>query len=68
MRSHKDRVKLHKAGFSIVRVYKDTNPIRIVMLDMQSNSWKTWKSFDNMNQLNKELSRIDTEEPNIIIE
>jgi len=68
MRSHKDRVKLFKAGFSIIRINKDTVPLRIVMLDKQSFSWKTWKTFPNMNQLNKELTRIDYEEPLIIIE
>lgn len=66
MRSHNDRKKLQGFGFTILRVRESA--ISLVALDWKSLSWKTWKKFENMNQLNKELTRIDIEEPKIIIE
>lgn len=66
MRSTKDRQKIIYKGITILRVREDK--LAIWKFDTFKVSWIQLKKFETKSALEKEIKRIDSEEPNQIFE
>lgn len=54
------------AGFTILRIDEERKKLK--RLGPDGRAWITWKQFETKAQMEREIKRINTVEPQIIIE